>query len=31
MKEDEIVSEITKKSLFKLSRKEKRSYIFLKV
>ena len=30
MKEDEIVSEITKKSLFKLSRKEKRSYIFLK-
>jgi len=31
MKEDEIVSEITKKGLFKLSRKEKRSYIFLKV
>jgi len=31
MKENEIVSEITKKSLFKLSRKEKRSYIFLKV
>ena len=30
MKEDEIVSEITKKGLFKLSRKEKRSYIFLK-
>ena len=30
MKEDEIVSEITKKNLFKLSRKEKRSYIFLK-
>jgi len=31
MKEDEIVSEITKKGLFKLSRKDKRSYIFLKV
>ena len=31
MKEDEILSEITKKALFKLSRKEKRSYIFLKV
>jgi ubiquinone/menaquinone biosynthesis C-methylase UbiE len=30
MKEDEILSEITKNSLFKLSRKEKRSYIFLK-
>ena len=30
MKEDKIVSEITKKGLFKLSRKEKRSYIFLK-
>ena len=30
MKENEIVSEITKKGLFKLSRKEKRSYIFLK-
>jgi len=30
MKKDEIVSEITKKSLFKLSKKEKRSYIFLK-
>ncbi len=31
MKKGEIVSEITKKTLFKLSRKEKRSYIFLKV
>lgn len=31
MKEDEILSEIAKNSLFELSRKEKRSYIFLKV
>jgi len=31
MKEDEIVFEITKKGLFKISRKEKSSYIFLKV